>query len=222
MVLQPRAAPSVSVRPVALRPLRVVSSLSSGNQAMVKPVKFAHVVYMTRRFDEMIRWYRNVFEAEVVYENPALAFLTYDDEHHRFAFANLDVLKPGGEGRDDRGEIGVNHVAYTYRNVRDLLDTYVRLKQARIQPYWPVHHGTTLSLYYTDPDGNRMEFQVDCGTVEEASALMRTPTYAENPVGVMYDPEALLARLEAGEPEASLLAMPPGAPSPIPAAHGLS
>jgi catechol 2,3-dioxygenase-like lactoylglutathione lyase family enzyme len=71
---------------------------------MVKPVKFAHVVYMTRRFDEMIRWYRNVFEAEVVYENPALAFLTYDDEHHRFAFANLDVLKPGGEGRDDRGK----------------------------------------------------------------------------------------------------------------------
>ena len=60
---------------------------------MVKPVKFAHVVYMTRRFDEMIAWYRDVFEAEIVYENPALAFLTYDDEHHRFAFANLDILK---------------------------------------------------------------------------------------------------------------------------------
>lgn len=36
---------------------------------MVKPVKLAHVVHMTRRFDEMIAWYRNVFEAEVVYEN---------------------------------------------------------------------------------------------------------------------------------------------------------
>ena len=56
---------------------------------MVKPVKFAHVVYQTRRFDEMIAWYRNVFEAEVVYENPALAFLTYDNEHHRFAFENI-------------------------------------------------------------------------------------------------------------------------------------
>jgi len=39
---------------------------------MVKPVKFAHVVYMTRRFDEMIAWYCNVFEADVVYENPPL------------------------------------------------------------------------------------------------------------------------------------------------------
>lgn len=189
---------------------------------MAKPVKFAHVVYMTRRFDEMISWYRDVFEAEVVYENPALAFLTYDDEHHRFAFANLDVLKPGDNPSNDRGEIGVNHVAYTYQNVGDLLDTYARLKRRGISPYWPVHHGTTLSLYYTDPDGNRMEFQVDVGTVKEATALMRTPAYAANPVGVMYDPDELLARFEAGEPEESLLVQPIGPVSPIPAAHGMT
>ena len=89
---------------------------------MVKPVKFAHVVYQTRRFDEMIAWYRDVFEAEVVYENPALAFLTYDDEHHRFAFANLDVLKPGGTSRDNRGEIGVilNEFVETFRQCANL------------------------------------------------------------------------------------------------------
>src|SRR5688500_4692101 len=97
-------------------PLRSVRRLER-ERPMVKPVKFAHVVYMTRRFDEMIAWYRNVFEAQVVYENPALAFLSYDDEHHRFAFANLDILKPGDGSRDGRGEIGVNHVAYTYRSV---------------------------------------------------------------------------------------------------------
>lgn len=188
----------------------------------MKPVKFAHVVYMTRRFDEMIAWYRNVFEAEVVYENPALAFLTYDDEHHRFAFANLDMMKPGGGSRDNRGEIGVNHVAYTYGTVGDLLATYGRLKRDGIQPYWPVHHGTTLSLYNADPDGNRMEFQVDCGTVEEATALMRTSDFADNPIGVLYDPDALLKRFEAGEREESLLVMPAGPPSPIPVAHGMT
>jgi catechol-2,3-dioxygenase len=189
---------------------------------MVKPVKFAHVVYMTRRFEEMIAWYRNVFEADVVYENPALAFLTYDDEHHRFAFANLDLLKPGEASSVERGEIGVNHVAYTYATAGDLLDTYARLKRAGIEPYWPVHHGTTMSLYYTDPDGNRMEFQVDVGSAQEATALMRSPDYAANPIGVMYDPDALLARFEAGEKEQTLLAMPVGPPSPIPAAHGMT
>ena len=33
---------------------------------MARPVKFAHVVYMTRRYEAMIAWYRDVFEAEIV------------------------------------------------------------------------------------------------------------------------------------------------------------
>lgn len=186
---------------------------------MAKPSKFAHVVYMTRRYDDMIAWYQNVFEATVVHQNPALAFLTYDDEHHRFAFANLDLLKPGGDG--GRGDIGVNHVAYTFANAGDLLGTYKRLKSEGIMPYWPIHHGITLSLYYQDPDGNRMEFQVDCGTVEEANAYMEGDGFAQNPIGVEYDPDALLARFEAGAAEADLMRMPTGAPAHIPAEHGM-
>ena len=61
---------------------------------MAPPTKLAHVVYMTRRYDEMISWYETVFEAKVQYQNPAFAFLTYDDEHHRFAFANMTVIRP--------------------------------------------------------------------------------------------------------------------------------
>src|SRR3954452_12561449 len=166
--------------------------------AMARPAKFAHVVYMTRRYEAMIAWYRDVFEAEIVNYDPAIAFMTYDDEHHRFAFANLDLLKPDGGSPDDRGQVGVNHVAYTYGSLADLLGTYQRLKQAGIAPYWPVHHGTTLSLYYTDPDGNRMELQVDCGTIEQAKALMATADFAANPIGVAFDPDLLVARLDQG------------------------
>jgi catechol 2,3-dioxygenase-like lactoylglutathione lyase family enzyme len=189
---------------------------------MAKPVKFAHVVYQTRRFDEMIAWYRKVFEADVVHQDPALAFMTYDDEHHRFAFANLDLLKPEGERLGERGEIGVNHVAYTYADAKDLLHTYKRLKAEGITPYWPVHHGTTLSLYYKDPDGNRMEFQVDCGTVAEAVNFMKSEAFAANPIGISYDPDRLLAQYEAGASEADLIRRPDGPASGIPADHGMS
>ena len=51
---------------------------------------------------------------------------------------------------------------------------------------------------------------------------MRSPQFAANPAGIMYDPDALLARLEAGEPEHRLLIQPDGPPSPIPAAHGMT
>ena len=184
---------------------------------MVKPVKFAHVVYQTRRFEEMIAWYQQVFEAEVVNQDPALAFLTYDDEHHRFAFANLDALKPGAEDPDERGSIGVNHVAYTYGSLADLLETYDTLKGAGILPYWSIHHGITLSNYYRDPDGNRMEFQVDVD-----DDYMRSDTFAANPIGVEVDMAALLARHRAGGDPLELLAMPKGPMSAIPELHGMT
>jgi catechol-2,3-dioxygenase len=189
---------------------------------MAKPVKFAHVVYQTRRFDEMIAWYQKVFEAKVVYQNPALAFLTYDDEHHRFAFANLSALKPEVDETAERADVGVNHVAYTYANIGELLDTYSRLKQEGITPYWPVHHGVTLSFYYKDPDGNRMEFQVDCCSVEEANAYMVSDTFAANPIGVVIDPESLLAQYRSGVSMEKLLIQPEGPVSQIPREHGLS
>jgi catechol-2,3-dioxygenase len=189
---------------------------------MVKPVMFAHVVYQTRRYDEMIRWYQDVFEAEVVSGGPVLSFLTYDDEHHRFAIANLDVLRPGSSEKDRQGDVGVNHVAYTFATPTALLRTYKRLKKKGILPYWPVHHGVTLSLYYKDPDGNRMEFQVDCGSKSETLARLSTEAFAANPVGVGYDPDLLLARMEGGEGDATLVLMPEGPPAAIPAEHGLT
>lgn len=165
----------------------------------IRPVKFVHVVYRTRRFKEMIRWYENVFAAKVQYQNPVLAFLTYDDEHHRFAFANLEVLQPEGAENDRQGSIGVDHVAYTYRSLTELFDNYVQLKEQSIMPYWCIHHGITVSMYYGDPDGNQMEFQVDSfPSNDQANEFMRGLGFDTNPIGVEYDPEDWLAQMKAG------------------------
>jgi catechol-2,3-dioxygenase len=165
----------------------------------IRPVKFVHVVYRTRRFEQMLRWYQTVFDAKIQHQNPALAFLTYDDEHHRFAFVNLDVVRPERTEMDRRGMIGVDHVAYTYGSLSDLLENYAQLKEQGIKPYWCIHHGVTVSMYYADPDGNQMEFQVDSyDSNEEANAFMASPHFAANPIGVEYDPDEWLARLRAG------------------------
>jgi catechol-2,3-dioxygenase len=171
-----------------------------------KPTKFAHVVYRTRRFEEMIDWYETVFGARVQHQNPALAFLTYDDEHHRFAFLNLAVVDPQGTPETDRrGRVGVDHVAYTNASLRELLENYAELKAKGVTPYWCIHHGLTASLYYADPDGNQMEFQVDAFADDGCNAFIRGEQMALNPVGVEFDPDDWLARLRAGEPESDLL-----------------
>lgn len=170
---------------------------------VARPAKFAHVVYRTRRFEEMLRWYETVFDAKVQFENPGLAFLTYDDEHHRFAFANMSVLKPDGNETERIGDIGVDHVAYTYASISDLLENYAHLKEAGIMPYWCVHHDITASLYYADPDGNQMEFQVDCLPHGTDPKAFMAESFALNPVGVEFDPGEWLARLRTGTPESS-------------------
>ena len=170
------------------------------------PTKFAHVVYRTRRFKEMLIWYETVFDAKIQYQNPALAFLTYDDEHHRFAIANLSVLQPHGTETDRQGVIGVDHVAYTYASLKDLFENYAHLKEKGITPYWCVHHGITVSMYYADPDGNQMEFQVESyPSTKDANAFMYGPHFSANPIGVEYDPEDWLIRLRGGAPESDFL-----------------
>lgn len=166
----------------------------------IRPHKFAHVVYRTRRFEQMIDWYRTVFGAHVQHQDPALAFLTYDDEHHRFAFLNLGVLDPAHSDTEKQGLVGVDHVAYTFASLEQLLDNYGQLKIEHIRPYWCVHHGISVSMYYADPDGNQMEFQVECfESGDKANAFMTGPGFDENPIGVEFDPEVLLARRKQGQ-----------------------
>lgn len=172
----------------------------------VRPKAFVHVVYRTRRFEAMLQWYATVFDAKVQHRNPAIAFLTYDDEHHRFAIVNMDALRPGESDGDRRGLVGVDHVAYAHASLNDLFDNYAQLAAQGIRPYWCIHHGLTVSMYYADPDGNQMEFQVDAfATKAECNTFITGPEMAANPIGVEFDPEEWLARLRAGIPAAELL-----------------
>jgi catechol 2,3-dioxygenase-like lactoylglutathione lyase family enzyme len=174
--------------------------------ARIRPQSFVHIVYRTYRFAEMLAWYQGVFGARVQLKNPALAFLTWDDEHHRLALANLAVLKPDFPEKEKMGITGVDHVAYTYASLDDLFENYAQLKAEGIEPYWCVHHGLTVSMYYADPDGNQMEFQVEVfDSSEEAGSFMCGPVMANNPVGVEFDPEEWLAAKRAGRPLSDFL-----------------
>jgi hypothetical protein len=93
----------------------------------------------------------------------------------------------------------------TWRNLEELIDTYARLKSRGIMPTRPIRHGLTLSLYYRDPDGNGLEFQIDLMEAKAANEFMSGPAFAANPVGEPFDPEALAARLAQGKPVNDLI-----------------
>jgi catechol-2,3-dioxygenase len=128
-----------------------------------------------------------------------MSFLTFDDEHHRFAFLDLSVIDPDGSEPEAGTWVGVDHLAWTLASLEDLFATYGHCKANGIKPYWCVHHGLTISMYYADPDGNQMEFQVNAFDSDtECNEYIRGPAFKVNPVGVEFDPEDWLAAVRNG------------------------
>lgn len=169
---------------------------------MTSPSKFAHVVFATHRFDEMIEFYLAAFEAKAEIRTEQLCFASYDDEHHRFAFMNLGTAPNDAPPKPPRmGSLpGVAHLAYTWDDLAGLVDAYERvLSLFGRKPFLCLRHGPTLSMYFQDPDGNNLEFQIDLLGPEDANAFMRGPAFAANPIGETFDPDELVRRFRAGE-----------------------
>jgi catechol-2,3-dioxygenase len=165
------------------------------------PTSLAHVVLRTNQLKTMLDWYVLVLDGRVAHEGEYLAFMTYDEEHHRVAFAVT-----GATDRPGDNHTGLHHVAFTYSALEELIGTYKRLKAVGIEPTVTINHGPTMSMYYSDPDGNNIELQVDnFDTPAQARDFFESAAFAENPVGVLFDPEEVADRLAAGEPVAELV-----------------
>ncbi|MEM7094286.1 MAG: VOC family protein [Actinomycetota bacterium] len=171
---------------------------------IIRPVKLAHFVLRSPRFTESVAWWTTVLGAETRHENDFVCFLSYDEEHHRLAIISAPQLHD-----NERTTAGLEHIAFTYASLDDLLATFSRLKAAAIEPVAPINHGMTLSMYYADPDGNQVELQVDTMTPTEAEDFMASDVFAANPIGVSFDPDDLVARRSEGESVESLVAYVP-------------
>lgn len=167
-------------------------------------LQVAHFGLRTRNLPAAIEWYGRALNAQVRFQNDLAAFMSFDDEHHRF------VLWDDGE-TEERPENarGVDHIGFSCGGPRALADEYERLKGVGIEPTLSVNHHFTSSLYYRDPDGNEVEITCDnMPSKAECSAFMGTPKMAEamQPpfFGSEFDPEELLRLRKEGVPEQEL------------------
>ena len=93
-------------------------------------------------------------------------------------------------------------MAFTFKSLGELLNTYSRLKEIGIRPYWCINHGPTTSMYYRDPDNNQVELLIDnFDDVRDGKAYMQTEVFAKNAInaiGVEFEPDSFISRLRAG------------------------
>ena len=159
--------------------------------------KFHHVNLKTTRLQEMIEWYSALVGAEVLFQYPLGAWLSNDAANHRIALTAFPGFVEDPE-KDTRA--GLHHTAFEYAGFEELNESYLRLKAAGIVPALCLDHGMTLSYYYSDPDGNHVELQVDnFGDWATSSAFMRgAPEFQADPIGTFVDPDLVAAASAAG------------------------
>lgn len=145
----------------------------------LSPSRFEHAGLRTAQLDRMVDWYCAVLGAEVAFRNSAIAFIRYDERNHRLAL----IARPGTQAKAE-GSAGLDHLAFAYADREDLGHTYWRLAASGIEPQRSTDHGSSLSLYYDDPDGNQIELKVDSfASDDEQVAWLSSPEFAANPLG---------------------------------------
>ena len=163
---------------------------------MIRP-KLHHVTFKTTRLDEMIAWYETVIGTKVQFRDHSAAWTTNDEANHRIAFLAVPGLS---DDEQKTRHNGMHHCAFEYDSFDDLMASFDRLRKASIQPAFCLDHGTTISLYYKDPEGNFVELQSDVfGDWAKSSDFMRTsPDFAANPIGTFFDPARVYEALKSG------------------------
>jgi catechol-2,3-dioxygenase len=167
-------------------------------------IEFGHVALITANLDAMVAWYKTVFDMDVVFQSERRAFLTFDDVHHR-----LVIAQPGRGAAPEPAPQRVDHIAFRCTDHDHLVRWYRTLGHAAIEPLRATNHGIITSIYYADPDGNKIEFYADnFPTVGALNDWFATGAFDRDQIGIAIDFEAMATRLLDGE-SAELLFAPP-------------
>jgi len=177
-------------------------SQASESPTFIRPA-FHHFGIVTAHLEETLDWYAKVLGMAPVQASRRLVFLTNDRAHHRLAVISLpgtsDTPAPHPHAK-------LQHVAFEYATIDDLLTSWERLKDLGIEPVLAADHGATTAFYYRDPDGNSIEFFVDnFGDWDASSEYLRTsPDFQRNPMGTFVDPAQMREAHKAGATAAEL------------------
>ena len=148
----------------------------------------SHVGYLVTDMNKMVDFYTRVMKFVVSdrgdrEQNGAIVFKTRNPaEHHQLVFAT-------GRPTDLTFSI-VQQISFRVDSLETLREMYHAVQKEPIQKMLgPVTHGNALSVYFLDPEGNRVELLID------------TPWHVSQPCGMKVDlslsDEALWAWLEA-------------------------
>jgi len=136
-------------------------------------LSFSHFGFFVRDLERMADFYSRVLGFTISDRGDLgktkLVFLTRDPrEHHQIVLAS---------GRpEDLPFNSINQISFRMENFAGLREMYRVIQSEKgVSEIAPVSHGNALSVYFRDPEGNRVELFID------------TPWYVEQPLRIPMD-----------------------------------
>ena len=136
---------------------------------MIQACKLGHVVLKVRDAGKSKEFYTRTLGLQVAHEDleRGAVFLSFGQAHHELALFQLAT----GE-TPDATQPGLHHMAWQLGTFGELQAAYRELKAMGVPIESTVEHNVTRSVYFYDPDGNRVELY--CDMVENGFETMRT------------------------------------------------
>jgi len=154
---------------------------------MAGAASFSHFGIHVTNLEKMVSFYTRVLGLVVTDRGPLeggpeLCFLSRDpDEHHQMV---LVTGRPAGSGFNV-----VNQISFKLPALTDLKTMHARTKAEGIAQFRIVTHGNAWSIYFADPEGNRVELFVD--------TPWHTPQPFAEPFDITAPVDQILAETEA-------------------------
>ena len=136
---------------------------------MIQARKLGHIVLSVRDAGKSKDFYTRTLGLKVAHEDlqRGAVFLSFGKEHHDLALFQLAT----GEA-PHATQPGLHHMAWQLGSFEELQAAYKELKTMGVPVEATIEHNVTRSVYFPDPDGNRVELY--CDMVEQGFETMRT------------------------------------------------
>ena len=136
---------------------------------MIRARKLGHVVLKVRDAATSKEFYVKTLGLKVAHEDleRGAVFLSFGTEHHDLALFQMASGEAPGAAQP-----GLHHMAWQLGSYDELREAHRELQSLGVPIEATTEHNVTRSIYFPDPDGNRVELY--CDMVENGFETMRT------------------------------------------------